>query len=470
MPCPLGDPPKNNNNNADTPTRHASDSRYRQLSFDDPPFPFSFTNNGRTIWQADTPLTLRASRAVATKMVHKVWGAKVAWAKAYFTASPSPQGTAEVLVARSARLEAKRKRQVEADPTTTWTCIRCGTLMRLPIDRTTGRVQTLALAEHLEGRAASGSGTIVSGVTACPRQILFDSSSKETANSLPHSKRPRQHGDAVATGVDAEAESLRALLRSWRDSGAAHQTRVCIVVENPKTPANMGSILRAMGCFLEHDGNPGSADKGTTPLSSDDPGAEVSLAPRTWVGAFLYTGTRLRTASETGFHAATDTHAAWKHIPQLNLPDLKTLFNVVRQEGTHDGKNVEGLPTSLRLVATFVAVDLIEGASPLPLYTHPSEASQRCTDDDAVHLVFYVFGAEDGTLSNDALQQCDEAIFMPTYGSMNLAASVNVLLYDLIAKGYVRAAAERDGSALLTRWGAVLQMRNTNNHLVWRSS
>jgi tRNA(Leu) C34 or U34 (ribose-2'-O)-methylase TrmL len=74
-----------------------------------------------------------------------------------------------------------------------------------------------------------------------------------------------------------------------------------------------------------------------------------------------------------------------------------------------------------------VAVDLCEGAQCLHSYSHPERA-------------FYVFGPEDGTLGKDTLGWCRDVIYVPTRGCMNLAATVNVVLYDRQRK---RAREER---------------------------
>jgi tRNA(Leu) C34 or U34 (ribose-2'-O)-methylase TrmL len=70
-----------------------------------------------------------------------------------------------------------------------------------------------------------------------------------------------------------------------------------------------------------------------------------------------------------------------------------------------------------------IAVDLIEGATPLPDFEHPERA-------------FYVFGPEDGTLGKPVLSKCKETIYVPAgRACMNLAATVNVILYDRLIKG-----------------------------------
>lgn len=70
---------------------------------------------------------------------------------------------------------------------------------------------------------------------------------------------------------------------------------------------------------------------------------------------------------------------------------------------------------------TKVAVELVEGATPLPNFNHPKDA-------------LYIFGPEDGSIEQEVIDQCDQVVYIPTIGCMNLAATVNVLLYDRLAK------------------------------------
>lgn len=68
-----------------------------------------------------------------------------------------------------------------------------------------------------------------------------------------------------------------------------------------------------------------------------------------------------------------------------------------------------------------VAVDLVEGARALHEYVHPERA-------------FYIFGPEDGTLGKPVLEWCRDVIYIPNNYCMNLAATVNVVLYDRMIK------------------------------------
>lgn len=99
---------------------------------------------------------------------------------------------------------------------------------------------------------------------------------------------------------------------------------------------------------------------------------------------------------------------------------------------------VDSLRGSIPFDCVPVAVDLIEVAVPLPSYQHPPRA-------------LYVFGPEDGTLGRSTLDWCRDRVAVPTRGCMNLAACVNVVLYDRLQKA-MRAA--RKSEALGTMYGS----------------
>lgn len=129
----------------------------------------------------------------------------------------------------------------------------------------------------------------------------------------------------------------------------------------PKNHLNVGSVLRAAGCFD---------------------------------AAFVATtGRRYKPAS-------TDTGDFHKHIPLFNTDNLKDI-----------------IPRG----CVPIAVDLIPGAIPLTEYVHPERA-------------FYIFGPEDGTLGEKVTEWCRDVVYVPTINCMNLAATVNVLLYDRLLK------------------------------------
>ena len=98
--------------------------------------------------------------------------------------------------------------------------------------------------------------------------------------------------------------------------------------------------------------------------------------------------------------SATDTMKAYKHLPLIKTDDL------------HKVLPFDCVP---------VAVELLDEARSLCNFTHPERA-------------FYVFGPEDGTLGKQVTSWCRDVVYVPTHGCMNLAATVNVVLYDRMCK------------------------------------
>ena len=96
----------------------------------------------------------------------------------------------------------------------------------------------------------------------------------------------------------------------------------------------------------------------------------------------------------------TDTIKGVRHLPLLHTADLRAVIPF------------DCVP---------VAVELCEGALPLAKYVHPERA-------------FYVFGPEDGSVPPSVLAWCRDVVYIPTRTCLNLAACVNVVLYDRASK------------------------------------
>lgn len=135
----------------------------------------------------------------------------------------------------------------------------------------------------------------------------------------------------------------------------------CVGLDNPKTAANVGAVLRAAGCFA--------------------------------VKMVAVSGRRYQQSS-------ADARKAYRDLPFLQIRDLR-----------------EAIPYD----CIPVAVDLVANAVSLLEYQHPERA-------------FYVFGAEDATLGNRITSWCRDTIYVPTRAPLNLAATVNIVLYDRLAK------------------------------------
>lgn len=68
---------------------------------------------------------------------------------------------------------------------------------------------------------------------------------------------------------------------------------------------------------------------------------------------------------------------------------------------------------------------------------HAAVAVGKLGDKATLHpdRALYIFGPEDGSLDKEIRDWCEDVVYIPTTGCMNLAATVNVVLYDRMAKG-----------------------------------
>lgn len=174
---------------------------------------------------------------------------------------------------------------------------------------------------------------------------------------------------------------------------------VTIGLTNPKSPTNVGAVMRAAGCYQ--------------------------------VDQVLYTGRRYEQAAKYNKDTLkTDTKNAQGKIPLLAVEDFI---------------NIKGILENISSTTKIICVDLVEGATPLPHFIHPPQA-------------IYIFGPEDGTIKQQVIDSADDVVYVPTVGCMNLAASVNVLLYDRLAKSNVMQASNGQADDVLIR-----QSRDTNN-------
>jgi tRNA(Leu) C34 or U34 (ribose-2'-O)-methylase TrmL len=111
----------------------------------------------------------------------------------------------------------------------------------------------------------------------------------------------------------------------------------------------------------------------------------------------------------------------WPKGTRLPREERMKLYSDV-QITTHERSKLFDLYTHKGF--TPVAVEVRENAMPLPLFIHPQKA-------------VYVFGPEDGGLDRGILTACHQFVVIPTTSCLNLAAAVNVVLYDRMAKSGV---------------------------------
>jgi tRNA(Leu) C34 or U34 (ribose-2'-O)-methylase TrmL len=162
------------------------------------------------------------------------------------------------------------------------------------------------------------------------------------------------------------------------DSQSKKSSGTYVGLTNPKNPTNVGSVMRAAGNYD--------------------------------VEQVFYTGTRYDKAAQyAGKLNNTDTQNVSKKIALTNVENLSELPS-----------KLGNMPVSTKVIC----VDLVEGAIPLPHFEHPESA-------------IYIFGPEDSTVPQEVIDKADAVVYVPTKGCMNLAASVNVLLYDRLAKSLI---------------------------------
>jgi tRNA(Leu) C34 or U34 (ribose-2'-O)-methylase TrmL len=100
---------------------------------------------------------------------------------------------------------------------------------------------------------------------------------------------------------------------------------------------------------------------------------------------------------------------------------VKNSENTTRGEKHIPVLHGENLQSMIPFDCVPIAVDLVEDAIELQNFQHPLRG-------------FYIFGPEDGTLGKNVLPWCKHRLVIPTQYCMNLAATVNVVLYDRLAK------------------------------------
>lgn len=150
----------------------------------------------------------------------------------------------------------------------------------------------------------------------------------------------------------------------------------------------------------------------------------------------------MRSSGNFGVERVFYTGSRYPRAVKLN-PDIPQMSRKV-SEGIPLA-SVDSLVDIVPPEMKIVCVEFAENAIPLPEYQHPDNA-------------FYIFGPEDNSIGQDIIDKADAVVYVPTTGCMNLAATVNVLLYDRLAKSYT--SSDKDVNNELIR-----KNRDMNNRL-----
>jgi tRNA(Leu) C34 or U34 (ribose-2'-O)-methylase TrmL len=169
--------------------------------------------------------------------------------------------------------------------------------------------------------------------------------------------------------------------------------KIIIGLENPKSPNNVGSVMRAAGNFS--------------------------------VDSVVYTGKRYPRALMRNPDLPDMHRKVSQNISLLEISDI-----------------IEDAPRDMAIVC----VEFAENALSLIEFQHPDSA-------------YYIFGPEDGTLNQKIINKADAVIYIPTIDCMNLSATVNVVLYDRMAKLALYSHSKAYNNKLIR------QSRDINNNL-----
>lgn len=100
---------------------------------------------------------------------------------------------------------------------------------------------------------------------------------------------------------------------------------------------------------------------------------------------------------------SSDTMKSFKYIPLFEYDNFKD-FNNHR-------------PYNCKLIG----VELIKNATPIKDFIHPKQA-------------IYLLGAEDHGLTKEAIDNCQEIIYLPGEKSLNVSVAGSIVLFDRINK------------------------------------
>lgn len=153
-----------------------------------------------------------------------------------------------------------------------------------------------------------------------------------------------------------------------------------VMLCNPKTPFNVGGALRACAIF----------------------GADTLR----WTGDRVTDGREVRNGGGTNIG---------KRAARLPREERMKMYHV------DWGKDDDALDKFIDAKFTPVCVEILDSSEDLVCFEHPYKA-------------LYVFGPEDGHVPKGVRNNCFRFVRIPSRSCLNLAAAVNVVLYDRVVK------------------------------------
>ena len=153
----------------------------------------------------------------------------------------------------------------------------------------------------------------------------------------------------------------------------------------------------------------------------------------------------MRSAGNFGVSHVLSTGSRYDRAIRMN-PVIPNMSRKVGEDIPLSGVEclIDSVPSDMKIVC----VEFAENAIPLPAYQHPENA-------------FYIFGPEDSSITQDIINRADDVVYVPTNGCMNLSATVNVLLYDRLAKLFSSSDSVHD----IENNDLIRQNRDLNNRL-----
>lgn len=100
---------------------------------------------------------------------------------------------------------------------------------------------------------------------------------------------------------------------------------------------------------------------------------------------------------------SSDTMKSWRHLPLFEYDNFAD-FNKHR-------------PYDCKLIG----IELMDSATPIKNFKHPKQAC-------------YLLGAEDNGLSKEAIENCQELVYLPGEKSLNVSVAGSLVLFDRINK------------------------------------